>query len=591
MHRKWLYVIHTHVLGVHYGLKLLITEHQNITRIEAPANGNRMQTSRIFNYLNRPKVQLLLVNSLTCGLEVCLAAGVTFVPPLLLEAGVEEKFMTMVLGIGPILGLSVVHFIGSASDRLTSRFGRRRPFIWILCLGVMLSLFIIPYAERLATFTSSHHAGTHMAFLILGIALLDSCGQVCFTPVEALISDMFPEGEACSKAFSVYALTVGLGACIGYLLPSVDWSGSWLAQQLGGQEECLFTLLLIIFTGCVFATFFVSEEVRTNGGHIEISGDLAMRGPCARICQFWNFPLRAWRLALALKGMCALLSRLRTFCCRVPVVLWRLFVAQLCSWMGLMTLILFYTDFVGEGLYHGVPIAEPGTDARLRYEEGVRMGSLGLFLQSVLSMIFSSSMDYLVKTFGTRCVYLTAISCLPLAAMIMCFSQSVILVTASAAMTGFPFSVLQILPYTLTSLYHHNQQVFLPKFKEKYKDMAEDQVMEQKMTYVKEPANGTTVNVINPTTSSICIGPSCEGTMSVSEPVVSNHGICLDMAILDSALLLSQVVPSLFMGIIVQMTQTVTAYVASAAAFGVIAIYFSNKVVFNKSDMLKINAL
>lgn len=43
-------------------------------------------------------VQLLLINSLTFGLEVCLAAGVTYVPPLLLEVGVEEKFMTMVLG-------------------------------------------------------------------------------------------------------------------------------------------------------------------------------------------------------------------------------------------------------------------------------------------------------------------------------------------------------------------------------------------------------------------------------------------------------------------------------------------------------------
>lgn len=42
--------------------------------------------------------QLFLINSLTCGLEVCLAAGTIFIPPMLLEAGVEERFMTMVLG-------------------------------------------------------------------------------------------------------------------------------------------------------------------------------------------------------------------------------------------------------------------------------------------------------------------------------------------------------------------------------------------------------------------------------------------------------------------------------------------------------------
>lgn len=58
----------------------------------------RLWASRL---LRHRKAQLLLVNLLTFGLEVCLAAGITYVPPLLLEVGVEEKFMTMVLGESP----------------------------------------------------------------------------------------------------------------------------------------------------------------------------------------------------------------------------------------------------------------------------------------------------------------------------------------------------------------------------------------------------------------------------------------------------------------------------------------------------------
>ncbi|XP_018416755.1 PREDICTED: solute carrier family 45 member 3 [Nanorana parkeri] len=549
-----------------------------------------MQKVGFRDYLQSPQAQLILVNSLTCGLEVCLAAGVTFVPPLLLEAGVEEKFMTMVLGLGPVLGLLVVHLIGSASDRWSSKYGRRRPFIWLLCFGVMLSLIIIPYSSYLATLTGHHHAGMEVVVLVLGIGLLDSCGQVCFTPLEALLSDLFPEGEACRKAFSVYALTIGIGACIGYLLPSVDWSGSWLAQQLGGQERCLFTLLLIILSGCVFATFFVSEEIITNSGHQDISLEHTGRWrTCLKMCQFWTLPYNFWRTVFALRGACALVPRFRRFCCRMPIALWRLFVAQLFSWMGFMTFTMFYTDFVGEGLYHGVPIAEPGTEARLRYDEGVRMGSLGLFLQSVTSIAFSSSMDYLVKTFGTKMVYLAGVSCLPAAAMIICFSSDVIIVTASAAITGIPFSVLQILPYTLTSLYHHNRQVFLPK----YKDMTEDEATEKeiKSVFIKEATNSNGVTIFSSHSSSLCLGQSGDGSHTVEESAAPSHGICLDIAILDSAFLLSQVIPSLLMGFIVQKTQTVTAYVASAAAFGLIAIYFSNKVVFEKSDMVKATAL
>lgn len=46
----------------------------------------------------RSQWRLVLLNCLTCGLEICLATGIAYVPPLLLEAGVEERYMTMVLG-------------------------------------------------------------------------------------------------------------------------------------------------------------------------------------------------------------------------------------------------------------------------------------------------------------------------------------------------------------------------------------------------------------------------------------------------------------------------------------------------------------
>lgn len=57
----------------------------------------------------RAQCHLVLLNLLACGLEICVAAGITYVPPLLLEAGIEEKYMTMVLGksSSPILFLFV----------------------------------------------------------------------------------------------------------------------------------------------------------------------------------------------------------------------------------------------------------------------------------------------------------------------------------------------------------------------------------------------------------------------------------------------------------------------------------------------------
>ncbi|XP_074833548.1 solute carrier family 45 member 3 [Carettochelys insculpta] len=551
------------------------------------------------------KAQLLLVNSLTFGLEVCLAAGITYVPPLLLEVGVEEKFMTMVLGIGPILGLIFVPLIGSASDHWHSSYGRRRPFIWVLCLGVLLSLFIIPHAGRLAGLLALNAHPLEIAFLILGISLLDFCGQVCFTPLEALLSDLFQEPDSCQQAFAMYALMISLGGCVGYLLPAIDWAGSFLAPYLGGQEKCLFSLLALIFLGCILATLFLTEEA---GAQVDALGVPALKEPSPKpsypgccACQIPNSLLRARYLIQAWRNLCALLPQLHGFCCRIPKVIRRLFVAELCSWMALMTFMLFYTDFVGEGLYQGVPRAEPGTEARRHYDEGVRMGSLGLFLQCVISIFCSAIMDRLVKQFGTRAVYLASVAFFPLAAFIMCFSQSILIVTISAALTGFTFSALQILPYTLASLYHHDKQVFLHKYKNKEEEGAaqldkksgfpKGPLTSQKLTFQNGHTGGFFTSSPAAASSALCVGSPCEVSLMMraadSDPSPASRGICLDLAILDSAFLLSQVLPSLVMGSIVQLTQSVTAYMGFAAGLGLVAIYFATKVVFDKSDMAK----
>lgn len=63
------------------------------------------------------------------------------------------------------------------------------------------------------------------------------------------------------------------------------------------------------------------------------------------------------------------------------------------------------------------------------------------------------------------------------------------------------------------------------------------------------------------------------------------RGVGLDFAILDSTFLLSQVFPTLFMGMIVQFTKSVTAYMASSAIFGIIAIYLANNIIFDQKDL------
>lgn len=87
------------------------------------------------------------------------------------------------------------------------------------------------------------------------------------------------------------------------------------------------------------------------------------------------------------------------------------------------------------------------------------MASLGLFLQCVASVGFSLLMERMVACVGARALYLSSVALLALATAVMTVSHNIALVTTMAAATGFTFCTLQVLPYTLTCLYHADKQV------------------------------------------------------------------------------------------------------------------------------------
>ncbi|XP_055725510.1 solute carrier family 45 member 3-like [Salvelinus fontinalis] len=543
--------------------------------------------------------QLLLVNALTCGLEVCMAAGTFYIPPLLLQAGMEERYMTMVLGVGPVLGLIFVPMIGLYSDSWRGRFGRRRPFIWLLCVGILLGLQVMPQASHLAALLYPQHP-RWMERLLLAVSacLLEFSGQACFTPLEALISDQFPGEEESRRAFSVYSLMISLGGCLGYLLPALDWSHAPTAAYLGGQEAFIYALLTLIFLTCLLSTVFISEERYTRGGET-IRKDDSVSSALNRYCAHSLLPRpQCVRLAVVRSvSLCvSALPRMYSVCMHVPAVIRRLFVAELFSWMALMSFMLFYTDFMGVGLYRGVPNATPGTQERLRYDEGVRMASVGLFLQCVTSVVCSILMERWIVLLGTRAVYVSSVVLLALATAVMSFSKSVVMVTVMAAATGYTFCVLQVLPYTLLCLYHSDRQVFFSSSKSRpsHPGDSDDHIHSKPLVppdsihihgnRYPEGVNLPGPPLLSSTSPHVSLPLEREG-----EPIpLPQRGMCLDMAILDSAYLLSQVLPALFLGSIVQQSHSVSAYMASACSLSIMAMLCSTGVVFTRSDLHKL---
>lgn len=95
------------------------------------------------------------------GIEICYAAETAFVNPILQKIGVPIQYMSMVWGLSPMIGFFACPILGffifnflfdinyffkctnfrSLSDGCNSKLGRRRPFIIIYSIGIIIGLF------------------------------------------------------------------------------------------------------------------------------------------------------------------------------------------------------------------------------------------------------------------------------------------------------------------------------------------------------------------------------------------------------------------------------------------------------------------
>lgn len=88
----------------------------------------------------RSRGRLILHGLVMFGREFCYAVEAAFVTPVLLSVGLPRSLYSLVWLISPILGFLLQPIIGSASDYCRSSWGRRRPYILVLGVLMMVGL-------------------------------------------------------------------------------------------------------------------------------------------------------------------------------------------------------------------------------------------------------------------------------------------------------------------------------------------------------------------------------------------------------------------------------------------------------------------
>lgn len=338
--------------------------------------------------------------------------------PTLLKIGVQHQHMTLVWALSPIVGFFLTPLLGSLSDRCHHPMGRRRPFIILLSIGVLIGLLLVPngedigYAmgdfyslpnettslnqtkmlphrttavdsnqelsEMLTTTSSSHTWG--IFFTILGTVLLDFDADACQSPSRAYLLDVtLPEDHA--KGLSTFTIMAGLGGAFGYSLGGINWDATRIGQALGGHVRAVFTIITITFIFCVAATISSFREIplamlesfsnlsdeekvannsygtldqKEDGNAVDNEGYSTLPGENVAETSFTASQLPKPPVIPQEDGVQSLAYYLKSIVF-MPRSMKMVCLTNLFCWMAHVCYSLYFTDFVGEAVFNGDP--------------------------------------------------------------------------------------------------------------------------------------------------------------------------------------------------------------------------------------------
>ncbi|KAG6455424.1 proton-associated sugar transporter A [Manduca sexta] len=450
-------------------------------------------------FRRKSRIELMRISAAVMGIEFSYAGETAFVSPTLLQIGVPHHQMTLVWALSPLVGFFMTPLLGSLSDRCRLKFGRRRPFIILMSVGVFLGLILVPNGEAIGyalgdegpvnrtqvpavlgprSSALEQAEGNHhpwgVLFTILGTVLLDFDADACQSPARAYLLDVtVPEDHA--KGLSTFTVMAGLGGFMGYALGGINWDETKLGEIFGGHVRAVFSLITIIFVICVTATVTSFKEIpldelneqeefrkmahservqesfdedstmekngikKENSGYgaVEQSeGDITLTVPESGHGE--HLSLRHY-----LRSIVVMPKSLRVVC-----------LTNLFCWMAHVCYSLYFTDFVGESVFGGDPAAPEGSENRINYEAGVRFGCWGMAMYSLSCACYSTIIERLIKRFGAKKVYVGGLCTYSCGMFLLCALRAPAAVILFSWTAGVMYSTLFTMPYLLVAHYH-----------------------------------------------------------------------------------------------------------------------------------------
>ena len=360
------------------------------------------------------------------GLQFAWQMRIILSGPVTENLGASPFLFGLIWLAGPFTGMVVQPVIGALSDKTTSPFGRRRPYLLGGALLSALALWALPNSELITNFISStlhikFPALAALCFAAVMIWILDACVNIAQGPYRALIPDVVPQ-EQHSIANSYISLAIGLGSVFAAgTAPFLKWAFNY-QMSINAQ----FVMSALAFSLGMAWTCLMIKERRYQPKE--------------------NEEKEKFDLVKSLKEFFALSPEVGKIC-------WM----QFFTWIGNMCMMIYFTQYAIHTVY-GVPdLSNVSEVVKASYDSAVLAGtnfsSICFAIFNLVCFVVAIPIGVLSVKFGNKKVHIISMLSMALAFLGMAFIKDVKVVAALMALSGIGWASICALPFAMLSQY------------------------------------------------------------------------------------------------------------------------------------------
>ena len=356
------------------------------------------------------------------GLQFAWQMRIILSAPVTENLGADPFIYGLIWLAGPFTGMVVQPLIGALSDKTKSKFGRRRPYLFLGAIIASIALWLFPNSGNIA---SALHLPTIFGLIIAGIMIwiIDACINIAQGPYRALIPDVVPT-EQHALANSYISLAIGLGSVVAAATAPVLKLVFNYQMSIPAQ----FIMAGLAFSLAMIWTCMTIKERSTLDTDIENKKEEI---------GFWQ----------SMKEFFALSPEVSKIC-----------IMQFFTWIGMMCLMIFFTNFAIHTVY-GVPdLTKLTTELQAQFLQtqitATNFSSICFAIFNLICFVIAIPIGILAGKFGNKRVHIISLLSMVVAYLIMgIFKTSPMLVSAGMALSGIGWASVCALPFAMLSRY------------------------------------------------------------------------------------------------------------------------------------------